>query len=121
MDNLFAEKVLGALDVRSPSRPSNPSTLCKRCKELDFHQSGFSLVLGVSDLEDPSSDCSLCKLLLGLCKQHKIAPGSTVAFDRRESTLKLSDKRELPVLSMLSPSSKAPPPPGKTEVTTSSQ
>lgn len=102
VDNTFADQVLAQLGRQAMQpRLSMPTTLCDRCKNLNFWTGGFAIEYRVSDLQERSKICDFCRMLWGVCTMRGSTKGSNVRFERIESTLRLSGSQSLPVLSII--------------------
>jgi serine/threonine protein kinase len=101
VDNAFAKKVLDKLGPEAMQpRLSVSTTLCSRCKNLNFWRGGFAFEDRVLDLEGRSNICDFCRMLWGVCTKVGATRGPIVRFERIESTLRLSGSQSLPVLSI---------------------
>lgn len=101
VDNDFAVKVisrLGPLAINSQS--STSSTLCGRCKRLNFWKGGFSIEDETKELQEKSSTCDFCRMLWEACTAAGATKGPKARFERDQSTLRLSGSQSLPVLSI---------------------
>jgi serine/threonine protein kinase len=100
VDNGFADRVLGKLGAKNfqPGRVE-PAKLCARCQNIDFWSGNFTLVECRSRLQESMANCHFCALLLEICL--KFDTRDQVRFDRKDSTLRLSDIHTQPVLSII--------------------
>lgn len=107
LDNEYAANTfeqLARIGHWSPSQPSKViAVLCKQCQSFqkEIWSPLFSITYATSLLSQNAKmqNCDLCVLLWQVCKDNVSTRHSQVRFERRDSTVKISDKR-FPVLSL---------------------
>ncbi|KAF2828919.1 hypothetical protein CC86DRAFT_347492 [Ophiobolus disseminans] len=107
VDNEFAAKTFERLANGLQSSPSRPPKvtehLCERCQDFrkNLWSPFFSITYGTHLLSHNAvfRSCDLCTLLWQVCQDNASTRHSSVRFERRESTVKISDGRH-PVLSL---------------------
>lgn len=99
VDNEFAKLVLDKLGTQifRPFEPV-PARLCSRCRNINFWVGNFTLEESRTRLHGNSAGCQFCTLLLEICETFNTS--DVVRFERKESTLRLSDIQPQPVLSI---------------------
>ncbi|KAF1913083.1 hypothetical protein BDU57DRAFT_541758 [Ampelomyces quisqualis] len=91
VDNHFARDValrVGNANFLPDSKIT--STLCKRCRKLDFWIGGFSLDDKISSLLISAQTCDFCKMLRDTRREEDAAATDHVRFERKESNLLLA-------------------------------
>jgi len=105
-DNTFARSVLQRIGLNVSSLlPKTTSTLCQRCKSLDFDSSQFGFKNVMSELR-LQSQCDFCKLLYQTGKKLGVSDTDLVEFDRIASGLRMNGQ-DPPVLQICQTSSKS--------------
>jgi serine/threonine protein kinase len=107
LDNEFAVKIfeqLVASDVLPPASPAHVTDhLCDKCRDFqgDVWSPFFSMTYETELLyqNTASRSCDLCALLSRVCQDNASATHSSVGFERRNSTIRMTNVR-LPVLSL---------------------
>lgn len=121
IDNAIPIQLLNAGIIRReevfPQGPlPEPVQLCEDCQGLDFHRLHLGISRMISELKDPSRNCTLCRMIWSACLKHSavLEGSSEVWLEEYQSTLRLNDVSH-PVLSIVYGPGNDPPPPNPRE------